>query len=345
MVFKDLAQDLMGRITFESRGKKIPGADFYELLSLYDDFLTEAGVKGYEAGDTLALAIPHFLYHGLTDEDIWQEAKTAQVCLGVKEYLGTLRSQGWEIRVISTAYRPMWKLMGDFLKIPQVHIACTEINLKSLRRRYQSPKFNAVVKKMEEAVLSMLPQVWEMKKAVKRSRLVVEVFRDTRYVSLREKLDRFYWHQLKDLGYLTLKAVRVMGGKRKILKAREFAHKIGISLAQVAYVGDSIVDDQIHRYLEKKGGLPIAVNGDFYALRHAKVAVAAGDMRTIWPVLEAWSCGGMKKVKEGVKNQFKEFFQSRKMTFLTDERYYHLLEGASKKERQEILKIHAQFRQ
>src|SRR3989442_8385125 len=123
IVFKDLAQDILGRATFHAAGKNIPGKDFFSILSFYDDYCAEVNRRGYQAGDSLALVVPHFLFHGITDEIIAQEASDAKVVRGVKEYIGGLKKDGWNIRIISTAYRPMWNLVGKFLTIPPNKIA------------------------------------------------------------------------------------------------------------------------------------------------------------------------------------------------------------------------------
>ena len=150
IVFKDLAADMTERV--------VPG--FFKVLSFYDDYLAEIGREGYQAGDTLALVVPHFLAHGVTDEDITEEAKDAQVCKGVKEYVDGLKKDGWEIRIISTAYSQMWELVGDYLGISMDKIACTELNLASLRKMFGTQEFYERVRQTEERVLAALP-LWE----------------------------------------------------------------------------------------------------------------------------------------------------------------------------------------
>lgn len=348
LVFKDLASDLMGRITFESQGRKIQGADFFELLSLYDDYLAEKGTEGYQAGDTLALVVPHFLHHGTTDEDVRQEAEGTQVCFGVKEYINDLKRDGYEVRVTSTAYSQMWELVGNYLGIPQEHIACTKLDLKTLREKHQTSQFDEVVEKMEQEVLPMLPWVAKMKEEIDKGRSVVEVFDDQNYASLPDRLDRFYWQELKELDYKVLSNVEVIGGNRKIEAARRFAAGLNLeTFASVAYGGDSITDDALNIAIRKEGGLPIAINANFYALRHARVAVATIDMRNIRPVLNAWYEGGFRSVEKFIEvSQAARLVGKERTPVPVEERgpYYHLLEGVSVKEREGVLDIHKIFR-
>lgn len=345
LVFKDLASDLMGRITFKLRDKEIKGADFFELLSLYDDYLAEVRTEGYQAGDTLALVVPHFLHHGLTDEDVVNEAKDVKVCLGVKEYIDGLKRDGVEVRIISTAYSQMWNLIGDYLGIPKEHIACTKLDLKSLREKYQTPQLDGLVEKMEQDILPMLPLVPEMKDLINEGKSVVHVFQAPRYRDIRNRLDRFYWRELREQGYETLRGVEVVGGRRKVEAAKRFAAELNVPLSAIAYVGDSITDDAMHERLKAEGGLPIAINGNVYALRNAKVAVATKDMRALRPVVDRWWKGGF----EGVKNFVNEAQSARLrggkegMRIPPEEGpYYHLLETAEDFEK--ALAVHKVFR-
>lgn len=347
LVFKDLAQDLMGRITFKLGEKEIKGADFFELLSLYDDYLAEVGTKGYQAGDTLALVVPHFLHHGLTDEDVANEAKDVKLCLGVKEYIDGLKKDGVEIRIISTAYRPMWKLVGDYLGIPQEQIACTELDLRDLRDKYQTFQLYANVEKMEQDALPLLPWVAEMKEEIDSGKSVIEVFQDAKYASLVQRLDEFYWQELKELNYEVLRDVEVVGGKRKIEAAKRFADELSIPMSWVAYVGDSITDDQMHKFLSNEGGLPVAVNGNAYAIRNTRVAVATTDMRNIRPILNAWTNNGIEGVRSLVEvSSAGRLVGSKEGQSVSEKEgfYYDMVEGASAEQMKDILTRHKVFR-
>lgn len=291
IVFKDLAADIME--------KTVPG--LFPILSSWDDYLAEIGTEGYQPGDTLALVVPYFLAHDITDEDIAQEAKGAKVCLGVEEYIAGLQKDGWEVRIISTAYSQMWKLVGAHLNIPMEDIACTKLDLAGLRRRFGLKNFSSIIDDAEQKILSLTPLAQDLMNEINEGRSVVEVWGvDSRFANLRETLDGFYWKRLPEMGYRVLEEVSVMGGRRKIEVAKRFAQELGVSLSGVAYVGDSITDDALHAHLKKEGGLPIAINGNSYALRNAVVAVATEDMRQIRPVLDAWNLGDLEGVRRFV---------------------------------------------
>lgn len=291
IVFKDLAADMTEKV--------VPG--LFPVISLYDDYLAEIKREGYQAGDTLALVVPNFLAHGVTDADIADEARDAKVCLGVEEYVSGLKRDGWQVRVISTAYSQLWQLVGEHIGIPMEDIACTNLDLKGLCSRFSSAEFNNAVRAAEQNILSLVPLGNEASEEVDKGRTVVEVFEDPRFEPLKEGLDGFFWRQLPDMGFKVLEETRVMGGRRKIEAGQRFAQDLGVSLSDIAYVGDSITDDAMHARLVREGGLPIAINGNAYALRNARVAVATEDMRKLRPILDAWQQNGFEGVQRRVQ--------------------------------------------
>jgi len=298
---KDLAKDIFKRITFFYDGKEIPGEVYYSVLSFYDDYLAEKGTEGYQAGDTLALIIPHLLAHGITDEDVMEEARTATLCPGIEEHFSRLKNDKWNIRIISTAYSPMWKLIGDRLGIPMEHITCTRLDLSSLRQHFRNETFNNTVKFAEQKVLSMLSLADQAMEQVDKGKPIVQVLEeDKKFKPLLKAFDGLYWEMLPEMGYETLNEVKVMGGRRKVEAAREFADKLGIPLSKVAYVGDSITDSAFARELKREGGLPIAQNGNSYILRDSVVGVATTDMRKTRIVLDKWALGGLLEVQKFV---------------------------------------------
>lgn len=292
IVFKDLAADITE--------KTVPG--LFPVLSFYDDYLAEKGTEGYQAGDTLALVVPHLLTHGVTDEDVVNEAKDAKVCFGVEEYISGLKRDNWTVRIISTAYSQLWDLVGKHLGVPMRNIACTSLNLENLRERFGTITFFNNVRETEKQIFTLIPLAKEAMQEVDNGKSIVPVLEgDAKFSPLLGALNDFYWKNLREMGYKTLEAVTVIGGKRKIEAAQNFARELGVNLSDVAYVGDSITDDALHLRLSQEGGLPIGINGNRYALRNARVAVATKDMRKLRPVLDAWQTGGFEQVQRFVR--------------------------------------------
>ena len=290
------------------KGNSISGKEYFKIVSFYDDYLALNGRDGYQAGDTLALVVPSYLRHGVTDEDVFNEARNAKVVKGVEEYIAKLKKDGIPVRIISTAYRPMWDLVGQHLGIPREHIACTELYLDILRRRFESGALYSVVDQMEQAVLSHLPQIEQAIRAVDEGKNITDVLAEKKNAEWLQILDDCFWRDLPALGFHPLEITPVVGGERKIREAQRFANDLGIPLSTVPYSGDSITDARLFARLREEGGLPIAVNGNMYALRDATVAVATTDMRAMRPLLDSWYEGGPSQVTkfvEGTHNSFR----------------------------------------
>lgn len=348
IVFKDLAADIMGRTTFVHNDIKISGSDFYTVLSFYDDYLAEIGIEDYQAGDTLALIVPHLITHKITDEDIAEEAKDAKVCLGVEEYIAGLKRDGWEIRIISTAYSQMWELVGQHIGIPMEQIACTRLSLTKLRQQFGSEEFHRKTQLFENTLLSLLPLAKEAIREVDEGTSVIDVLRrNPRFEPLLNLLDEFYWESLPRIGYRPLEMVRVIGGRRKIEAAERFADELRVNLSDVVYVGDSITDDALHARLLQEGGLPIAINGNRYALRNARISIATQDMRAVRPILDTWHKGGFEEVRHFVtKNGEVSLTPRKELSGIVDAERprYHLINPIDQQDFQEILSVHKEFR-
>lgn len=330
IVFKDLAYDLA------------PDKNLFELLSLYDDYLAESNRHGYQAGDTLSLVVPHFLYHGFTDEDVYWESKTAAVVPGVTEYIKGLQNDHWTIRIISTAYRPMWDIVGSKLNIPPSDIACTELNLAQLRKKYQSAKFDEATSAMENVLLPHLAISQEIMQRVGSGESIVAVFAD--YPNIIGALEQFYWKTLPSLGYQPLEVVRVVGGRRKVDEAKKFALELGISLSETAYDGDSITDKALFAELKRVGGLGIAVNGNRYALEEARVAVATTDMRSLRPVLDSWYRDGFDGVAKFIMDQQRSRSGKEYEVNLGKHAHYSLVDVGDEQNFEELIAIHKKYR-
>lgn len=338
IVFKDLAADITE--------KTVPG--LFPVLSFYDDYLAEVGTEGYQAGDTLALIAPHLLAHGVTDENVAKEAKDAKVCLGVEEYIAGLKRDGWTVRIISTAYSQLWELVGRHLGVPMQDIACTNLDLESLRKRFESTTFFDSIKESEKQILTLIPLAKDAMQEVDNGKPIVRVLEDNvKFSPLLETLNGFYWKNLGEMGYKTLEAVTVIGGKRKIEAAQRFARELGVNFSDVAYVGDSITDDALHLKLSQEEGLPIAINGNLYALRNARVAVATKDMRGLRPVLDAWQMGGFEQVQRFVRLDGVSFSSGKEgspISEIPSDVRYDLIDPSDQEGFKKTLSAHKEFR-
>ncbi len=299
LVFKDLARDIASKIEFEIKGKTLDGTLLFDTLSLYNGFLAESGNHPNKPGDTLALLVPHLLAHGITDEDLRREATNVLLANGAEDYLNRLRQGGWQIRVISTAYSALWNHVSKILGIPQEHIASTKLELAPLALviRFADLGLEDVVKAAEMQVLDMVDEIRESQELFRNGLSLEQIFSQPAMRRIGTVLHHLYRDVLPSYGVEPLKVIKIVGGIGKVEALMKFRKELDVDLSDIAYVGDSITDDELHRFLKERGGLPIAVNSDYYGIRNAVVAVATEDMGNLQPVLEAWASSGLGGVR------------------------------------------------
>lgn len=287
LIFFDLEGPLSPQDNaYEVMGLIPDGHRLFEVISRYDDLLTLEWREDYEPGDTLRLIVPFLVRHGITAEDVKRVSQQAGLVPGAAELMGRLRSEGWEVHVVSTSYEQHATNIGGKLALPTAAIHCTRIAFDRLRSRLSRDD---------------LDQVAAMEQIILRDLYSDDLSSGTKDEPIREQLDPFFWESgLAGALALPGEAVTVMGGRRKAWTMEEVARVKGASLRNAAFVGDSITDVQGARMLESLGGLAIAFNGNAFILPDVTVAVAATRLDAIHPILEAWTSGGRGQVKRMV---------------------------------------------
>ena len=329
------------------------GAAIFEVISRYDDIISLEGREGYEPGDTLALIVPFFLAHDITEEDIRKVSARAKIIDGAEYLFEQLQAEDWDIYIISTSYEQHAYNIGHQLGVPEDHIICTNLSLKllrkvlskTLRKKKALPKeFLYTVKKAEDDILALYSDI----NSDDTDRIV-------------NRLDEFFFHQLPSLGFDVF-STQVIGGKRKADAIRAIAHEKGIALREVNAVGDSITDYKMLNEVAAHDGVAVVFNGNEYAVPYANVGLASVDIRFLYQVCEAFARGGKVAALDMVtdwednRNGFeanpanipdsvitediKDFVTKQKISFP----YFHNLEHADKKRKDEVIKIHKQFR-
>lgn len=317
------------------------GAFIFEVISRYDDIISLEGREGYEPGDTLALIVPFFLVHGITEEDIKKVSERAKIVEGAEYLFERLQAENWDIYIISTSYEQHAYNVGRKLGIPENKIICTELDLE--RTDLQEDIFSLIKKAQEDII--------ELYSHIDNAELIVN------------RLDEFFFHQLPSLGY-DIFTTRVIGGERKAEAIREIAKEKRIDLREVIAVGDSITDYKMLKVVATHGGIAVVFNGNEYAVPYANAGLASVDIRFLHILCKAFERSGKGEVVEVVtkweenrggfeKNpadipdncitsDIKDFImkQKRKMPFP----YFHNLEHADERRREEIIKIHKRLR-
>ncbi|MHC1600167.1 MAG: HAD hydrolase family protein [Candidatus Methanospirareceae archaeon] len=329
------------------------GASVFEVISRYDDIISLEGRKGYEPGDTLALIVPFFLLHDITEDDIRGVSARAKIIEGAKYLFEKLQAENWDIYIISTSYEQHAYNIGHKLGVSEDHIMCTHLSLKLLRnvlsktlreKKALPKKYLYIIKKAEEDIIELYSHIDDVKSIVNR-------------------LDEFFFRQLPSLGF-DIFTTRVIGGERKAEAIREIAEEKGIALRDVIAVGDSITDSKMLNEVATHDGVAVVFNGNEYAVPYANVGLASVDIRFLYLVCKAFERGGKGAVMDMVTNweDNRSDFEANPVNipdsaitinirdFITNRKgkipfpYFHNLERADEMRKGEIMKIHKQLR-
>lgn len=345
MMGKTIFFDLEGPLSPQDNAYEVmkligkEGAFIFEVISRYDDIISLEGRRGYEPGDTLALIVPFFLLHGITEVDIKTVSERAKIVDGAEYLFERLQAENWDIYIISTSYELHAYNVGRKLGIPENNIICTELDLE--RSDLQENIFSLIKNAQEDII--------ELYSDIDNSELIVN------------RMDEFFFHQLPSMGYDVF-TTRVIGGERKAEAVRAIAKDNGVVLSDVITVGDSITDYKMLNEVKTRDGISVVFNGNEYAVPYANVGLASVDIRFLHILCEAFERGGKGEVLEVVteweesrdyfeKNHaeipekcitedIRDFIMKQKMPFP----YFHNLEHADERRKEEIIKIHKRVR-
>lgn len=321
------------------------GAFIFEVISRYDDIISISieGREGYEPGDTLALIVPFFLVHGITEDDIRKVSERAKIVKGAEYLLEKLQADNWEIYIISTSYEQHAYNIGHKLGLSEDHIICTKLALVKRKHTLQESVFTLLKKAREE---------------------IIELYADIDNTEgIVNRLDELFFHQLPALGY-NIFTTRVIGGERKAEAIRAIAQEKGIAIRDTIAVGDSITDYKMLNEVALGGGIAVVFNGNEYAVPYANVGLASVDIRFLYVICEAFERGGKAAVMDVVtkweenRSIFEEdpanipddYITPEIKDFLTIQKgkthfpYFHNLERADERRKEEIITIHKRLR-
>ena len=319
------------------------GASIFEVISRYDDIISLEGRDGYEPGDTLALIVPFFLAQGITEDDIRAVSARAKVIAGAKYLFEKLQAEEWDIYIISTSYEQHAYNISRQLGVPEDHIMCTKLDLATMKHKLPESAFR-LLKDAKEDIIELYADI----DSDDTDRIV-------------NRLDEFFFRQLPDLGFDVF-STRVIGGERKAEAIRAIAHEKGIALRDIIAVGDSITDYKMLNEVATHDGVSVVFNGNDYAVPYAKMGLASVDIRYLYLVCDAFVRGGkvaaMALVTDWEDNRtnfekdpanipddditadIKKFIATTEVPFP----YFHNLERADERKKDEVIRIHKRFR-
>jgi len=296
--------------------KLFPNGDrVFEVISRYDDLLALEEREDYEPGGTLALIVPFLVLHNITEVNIVDLAAKTGLTGGAGKLIDWLQTKVWKVFCISTSYEQYALHITHKLGIYAHNVSCTPFPGERLRLTL-CKEDSALLQQTEEEILTMRP------------------FDDDD--KIKQRLDYFFWEKLPatDLGEV-IKAVKPVGGRRKVAALNRFADKYDQPLSDWVVIGDSITDFRMLQAVEEAGGLAIAFNANEYALPYSTMSLASTMLSDLTEVLEAWHKGRRGAVEKVVKAK-------EKRGGIGDRGHFHWLSG--REDIDEIVKIHKRIR-
>ncbi len=251
---------------FELAANFIPNGDsFFANISKYDDTLADILKKpGYSAGSTLKLILPFFKAYGVTDRQM--EEFSAQNILLIANTQTTLHyiQDIADAFIVSTSYEHYIRALCTVVDFPYKNTYCTKVSLDKIAITPQEKeRLKEIAQEIAQMQLIDIP-------------LGARTLQDFSHsdLSVIQRLDEIFWSDVPKMfvgKFLT--DVVTVGGAQKAEAIRDAAKRLGVRLADVIYVGDSITDMEAFKLVRAGGGLAVSFNGNSYAVRSAEVAV------------------------------------------------------------------------
>jgi energy-converting hydrogenase A subunit R len=267
------------------------GDTFFQQVSRYDNYLTEVAKRpGSKAGDSLKLILPFLKANGLTNAQVEPYSrKNVKLMPGAEGAFKFLHSRDFPIFEISTGYRPFAEAVGQRLGFKKARIIATELDLD----RYSLSAAEAGELKRLQGEIVAAPAI-ELPPDAAAADLPAPV------AEAVAVLDRIFGERLPamEIGAL-LQDVNPIGGPEKAKAVADSLAPTKLSMADMAYVGDSLTDVAAFEAVRAKGGLAISFNGNRYAVNAAEVIVvsdSAWPLAMLMAILQLWGKEGVLEV-------------------------------------------------
>jgi energy-converting hydrogenase A subunit R len=275
----------------ELAGHFLPqGELFFSRVSKYDDFLADVEKRpGYRAGDTLKLILPFFKAFGVTEKDMEAFSRDHILLLSrARETLNTISSL-MPCYIISTSYTPYIRALCRAIGHPEEKAFSTAVPLDQFPIL---PLEKDKLKELEEEIAALPLFDWP---ADAGSLEDLEA-QDRKCV---ERLNRIFWKDIASWGIgRLLTEITPVGGEEKALALKKISVLHNLPLSQAFYAGDSITDVQVFQEVNRAGGLTLAINGNAYAVREARMACLSGTTLPLAVLAETFNREGTEGALE-----------------------------------------------
>jgi energy-converting hydrogenase A subunit R len=304
MVKRAFISDCEGPISkndnaFEITAHFIPNGDkLFTVISKYDDVLADVLKRpGYKAGNTLKLILPFLKAYDVTDHEMREfSAQSLVLIANVKDTLQHVRTIAHAF-IVSTSYEHYIKTLCQALSFPFENTYCTRL---SIDKYGTTEKEKTRVKEITREIAQM-PIIKIPPKAKS-----LNDFSEKDQKTIR-RLDEIFWKEIVSMeSGKIFSDVNPVGGEEKAEAVKNAAKRLGIKLADVMYVGDSITDVEAFRLVRENGGLVISFNGNQYAVKNAEIAVLSENSVVTAIIVDVFSRLGKQQAISLVENWGRE---------------------------------------
>jgi energy-converting hydrogenase A subunit R len=280
---------------FELAENFIPnGEKLFSAISKYDDVLADVLNKpGYCAGSTLKLILPFLKAYDVTDQQM--QKFSAQNILLIADTQTTLRhvQSIASSFIVSTSYEHYIRAICKTVDFPYKNTYCTKVSLDKC----------GITPQEKEQLRNIAQEITQMPiiEIPPNAKSIQDLSNND--IAAIQRLGQIFWDIIPKMfvGKFLLD-VTTIGGEQKAEAIRDVAKRLGIELANVMYVGDSITDVEAFRLVSNNGGLSVSFNGNIYAIKNAQVAVLS-ESNLITAVIADLFCKlGIKQTLEIVNS-------------------------------------------
>ncbi|MDI6904825.1 MAG: HAD hydrolase family protein [Candidatus Bathyarchaeia archaeon] len=284
---------------FEITSHFVPNGDkLFTVISRYDDVLSDVLKRpNYKAGDTLKLILPFLKAHDVTDHKMSEySAQSIILIQNAKDTLQFIKSLA-DAFVVSTSYEHYIKALCQVLGFPHENTYCTRLSID----KYHIKEKEKIRLKEYAREIAEMPVI-EIPLGAKSLNDFLE--KDQKVM---QRLDEIFWKEIAimESGRI-FSEVNPIGGGEKAEAVKAAAERLGIGLADVMYVGDSITDVEAFRLVRENGGLTVSFNGNQYAIKTAEIAVLSENSIVTAIIADVFSRLGKQQAISLVENWGRE---------------------------------------
>jgi energy-converting hydrogenase A subunit R len=327
---------------FETTSHFVPDGDkIFTVISKYDDVQADVLKRPrYKAGDTLRLILPFLKAYDVTDKKMQKfSAQSLVLISGVKDALGHVRKVAHAF-IVSTSYEHYIKALCQAIDFPYKNAYCTKLSIDKYRiTEKEKSKLKEIAQEIAKMpLIEIPPEAKSLKDFSEKDRETIE------------RLDEIFWKIIAGMeSGKFLSEVNPVGGGEKAEAVKDAAQKMGVTLANVMYVGDSITDVEAFKLVRENCGLAVSFNGNQYAVKNAEIAVLSehsivtaiiadvfsrfGKQQTL-SLAENWNPGVLQKspVSQTLLNSLFKLYSEKlpKVKIITEENMEILAKESSK---------------